>query len=84
VIPLSSAMGVIPLPMGPFEWVLDSFYMKVPVAGPHIPAGQGLVVALVYRLINLLIAALGIKYYFSNRREMAEVIHESESEASTL
>jgi glycosyltransferase 2 family protein len=84
VIPLSSAMGVIPLPMGPFEAVLNYFYMHVPVVGPHIPAGQGLVVALAYRFINLLIAALGIRYYFSNRREMAEVIHESESETAGL
>jgi len=37
---------------------------------PERPAGQGLVVALVYRLFTLLIAALG---YFGNRREMAEV-----------
>ena len=84
VIPLSVAMAVVPLPMGPFEWLLDYFYMKVPVVGPQIPAGQGLVVALVCRLFTVLIAALGIFYYFGNRREMAEVIHESESEDSGL
>jgi hypothetical protein len=84
VIPLSSAMTVVPLPMGPFEWVLDYFYMKVPVVGPQIPAGQGLVVALVYRLFTLLIATLGIFYYFGNRREMAEVIQENESEGFGL
>ena len=50
------------------------------MAGPPIAAGQGLVVALVYRLITLLIAALGVFYYLGNRREMAEVIHEAEHE----
>ena len=59
--------------------MLNFFYADVPVAGPPIAAGQGLVVALVYRLITLLIAALGVFYYFGNRREMAEVIHEAEA-----
>jgi len=27
-----------------------------------------------------LIAALGVKYYFGNRRELSEVIHEAEQE----
>ena len=78
VMPLSSAAGVLPLPMGPFEFALDFFYTNVPVAGPPIAAGQGLVVALVYRFITLLIAGLGVFYYLGNRHEMAEVIHEAE------
>jgi len=80
VMPLSAVMGVVPLPMGPFEAVLDFLYTHVPVPGPAIAAGQGLVVALVYRLITILIASLGTYYYFSNRREVAEVIHEAEEE----
>lgn len=80
VMPLSAATQVFPVPMGPFELVLKYFYETVPVAGEAIADGQGLVVALVYRLITLLIAALGIFYYFGNRREMAEVIHEAEEE----
>ena len=78
--PLSAAVQVLPVPMGPTEFALDYFYAHVPVAGPPIAKGQGLVVALVYRLITLLIAALGVFYYFGNRREMAEVIHEAEEE----
>jgi hypothetical protein len=35
---------------------------------------------LAYRLITLLIAALGVYYYFGNRRELAEVIHEAAEE----
>jgi len=80
VIPLSSATGVLPLPMGPFEYVLEFLYTNVPVVGPAVAVGQGLVVALAYRLIMLLIAALGVKYYFGNRRELSEVIHEAEQE----
>ena len=77
VMPLSAAMGVIPLPFGPFEAVLDSFYATLV---PGVAKGQGLVVALAYRLITVLIAALGTPYYLFNRREMAEVIHETEEE----
>jgi glycosyltransferase 2 family protein len=80
VMPLGSAMGVVPLAMGPMEVVVDILYAHVPVAGPPIAAGQGLVVVLAYRLITVLIAALGVYYYFGNRREMAQVIHEAEEE----
>jgi hypothetical protein len=78
VIPVSNVAGVLPLPMGPFEGVLDLLYTLVPVSGPPITRGQGLAVALAYRIITLLIAAFGLPYYLGNRREMAEVMHEAE------
>ena len=80
VMPLSSAMQVIPIPIGPTEAALDYFYANVPVVGQPIAKGQGLIVSLVYRLITVLIAALGVFYYFGNRRELAEVMHEAERE----
>jgi hypothetical protein len=79
VAPLSAATGVLPLPMGPFEYVLDRLYALVPLAdGSHLAKGRGLVVALGYRIITVLIAMVGVCYYFSSRREVAEVIHEQE------
>ena len=81
VMPLASAMGVIPLAMGPLEYVLDILYARVSAAqGLVIIKGQGFVVALAYRLITVLIAALGAYYYLGNRREMSEVIHEAEQQ----
>ncbi|MBN1395308.1 MAG: flippase-like domain-containing protein [Pirellulales bacterium] len=80
IMPLSAAVQVIPVPVGPTEFALDYFYANIPVAGAAIAQGQGLVVSLVYRLISVLIAALGAFYYFGNRREIAEVIHEAEQE----
>jgi hypothetical protein len=60
---------------------VEFLYAKVSAAvGPSIAAGQGLVVILAYRLITVLIAALGVRYYVGNRREMAEVMHEAETE----
>ncbi len=80
VVPLSTAMQVIPLPVGPTEFFLNYLYPTVARNGVVITKGQGLVVGLAYRLICLLIAASGVFYYFGNRREMAGVIHEAEAE----
>lgn len=80
--PLSAATGVIPLPMGPFEAVLDYLYTKTPVSGGvAITPGQGLVVALGYRICTVMIAAVGICYYLGSREEVAEYLHEAEVEA---
>lgn len=81
VVPLSSATGVLPLPFGPFELVLDLLYKYVGIEkNVAIAAGQGLVVALAYRLMTLLLAACGVPYYFGNRREMGEVMRKAEEE----
>ena len=77
VMPLSAAMQVIPLPIGPTEVMLELLYRYTP---PGMAEGQGLVVALAYRIISILIAILGVLCYFRNRREMAEVMHEAEEE----
>lgn len=79
--PLSSAFGVVPLSFGPVEWVLDSLYTMVRQPGVIIPPGQGFIVVLCYRLITVLIAALGMGYYIGNRREVSEAIHENEQDS---
>jgi hypothetical protein len=78
--PLSAATGAIPLPLGPFEAVLEFLYTHVPEPGIEIPKGQGLVVALTYRLICVLIAMIGLGYYLAGRREVAAVMHETEQQ----
>ena len=80
--PLAAATGVIPLFAGPFEAVLDLLYALVPLSGGvHMVAGQGLVVALGYRIATLVTAAVGMVYYFSARQEFAAVLHEAEAAA---
>jgi hypothetical protein len=75
--PLSAATGVLPLPVGPFEYVLDRLYVYAPMSGgAKMIAGQGLVVALGYRLITVMIAAVGICYYLVSRQEVAAVLHD--------
>ena len=76
--PLSAAMGVIPLAMGPMEIVLNALYVNV--EGSMMKPGHGLAVALCYRIITMLIAVVGVCYYLRSRREVAEVLHEAEEE----
>jgi glycosyltransferase 2 family protein len=84
VIPLGAAMQVIPLPVGPTEAALFYLYPTVHLQGPPVTKAQGFLVALVvYRFMTLLIASLGLPYYFRNRREMAEVMHEAEEETNS-
>ncbi len=73
IAPLSAATGVIPLSIGPFEMVLSYLYQWV--GDTQNALAQGLVVALGYRIITVLIAAVGLVYYFGARREVAEAIH---------
>lgn len=79
IMPISASMGVIPLPLGPFEAVLEFFYTQMP-GGVKMLTGQGLIVALCYRIITVLIALVGICYYLGSRREVAEVMEQSEQQ----
>jgi uncharacterized protein (TIRG00374 family) len=78
IMPISASMGVIPLPLGPFEAVMEFFYVQM--SAPRDVHGQGLIVALAYRIICLLIAAVGMVYYLGSRAEVAAVMEEAEHE----
>ena len=79
---LSAATGIIPLAMGPMEIVLNELYVRVPLPGGGMMGrGQGLVVALGYRIITMLIAVVGVCYYLRSRKEVAEVLHDAEEES---
>lgn len=69
--PASMSTSAIPLPVGPYEAVLDLMYKDVTGI-----AGQGLVVALAYRVMCLMIASLGLVFYFTDRREIQETMTE--------
>ena len=80
IIPLAMLAGAIPITpagMGTFEFAVDYLYRHF--AGAE--AGQGLVVALAYRAMTLIIAAIGIGYYWASRREVAKVLEEAERAA---
>lgn len=79
--PLAAVTGVLPIPVGPFELVLDRLFSVVPLpSGARMTPGQGLVVALGYRIITVAIAAVGAVYYLLSRQELAEALHDVEAE----
>ena len=80
IMPISASMGVIPLPLGPFEAVLEFLYERTPgPGGLRMAAGQGLMVALAYRVITVLFAACGIFTYLGSRTELSQAMHQTES-----
>jgi hypothetical protein len=76
IVPLSMVAGALPLTpagLGSFELAMDELYTRVPAAG----AGDviGVLVALVFRLVSIAIAAVGVVYYWTSRREVEAVFH---------
>jgi hypothetical protein len=81
--PLSAATQVIPIPAGHVEASLDWLYAQVPLAsGAMLKAHEGLIVALGYRIITVLIAGVGACYYLASRQEVAKMLHDAEQEAA--
>lgn len=79
IMPLTAVTALVPLSIGPFEVALETFYRAMPTAaGIAAEKGQGLIVALGYRIVTVLIAAVGAVYYLSSRREVASVMDEVE------
>lgn len=79
IVPLSNVAGAIPfMPggLGTFEFAMEKLYIYVPANGP----GEviGVLVALTYRIVTIAIAAVGIVYYWTSRREVREVIKTAE------
>lgn len=80
ILPLSLVAGAIPLApagLGTFEAAMKILYRVVPA---H-PGGDGFLVALVFRVITIAIAMVGVGYYWLGRREVGELLREAEREA---
>lgn len=80
IVPLAMVAGAIPLlPMGlgAFEGAMDFLYSHMP-AGGQVLAGQGLLVAFVYRLYTFVVAAVGLPFWLARRGEVAAAIEASE------
>jgi uncharacterized protein (TIRG00374 family) len=79
IVPLSNVAGAIPfMPggLGTFEFAMEKLYIYVPANGP----GEviGVLVALSYRIVTIAIAAVGVVYYWTSRREVRAVMNEAE------
>jgi hypothetical protein len=80
IVPITLSTGVLPLPggIGALEGALDFLYQAMS-ANP-VPQNQGLLVALVYRVITIVIALVGLVFYLMHRRELSDALHDAEAE----
>ncbi len=78
--PMASAFGSLPLPggLGAFEVALDFLYRRV--SPERVAESQGFVIALAYRVVTLLIAAIGVGYYLTSRREVRRLMAEAKKQ----
>lgn len=77
--PLAAVMQIIPVSIGPAEFVLDRLFTLVPLGdGSRVPPGQGLVALLVYRFFSLFLGAGGLAFFLAGRSEWKEALNEAE------
>jgi uncharacterized membrane protein YbhN (UPF0104 family) len=79
VVPLALLAGSLPLPLsglGAIEAVMDVLYVQL-AGSVAVAAGTGLMVALAYRAITIVIAIVGFCYYLANRAVVSQIMKES-------
>jgi uncharacterized protein (TIRG00374 family) len=74
MVPLAMLTGIIPVPggLGAFEGALEFLYRWVPATAA--PTGDGLVVALTFRLSTLVITGIGLVFYLASRKQVSDVL----------
>jgi len=78
--PVANVTQLIPLAAGPYEMVLDKLYTFYTIADSeaNYKVGYGLLIALGYRLISILLGGIGILFYLFSRNELWEAMSQSE------
>jgi uncharacterized membrane protein YbhN (UPF0104 family) len=80
IAPLSMLAAAMPFAfggLGAFEGSFDLLYIYVPI-GEQFKGSEGLIVALGFRVITILIALIGAGYYLTGRREVRRVWSEAQ------
>jgi uncharacterized protein (TIRG00374 family) len=78
-VPMAMAAGT--LPQGFFEWLLTLFYEAF---SPTDAANKGLLIALVYRVIQVLVAGIGIAPFLLGRKDGPAVTQEDLTDENIL
>ncbi len=82
LVPLGLVAGALPFAPGGFgalEFAVQELYRLIP-ADPQVDVA-GVLVALVYRLITMLIAAVGVVVYWSSRAEVRRLMEDAEQDS---
>ncbi len=80
VSPIANLTAMIPLAAGPYEIVLNQLY---PLLSTTPQPGIGLFVALGYRIVSILVAAVGILYYLASKAELRQAVQEELADEAT-
>lgn len=67
--------SIIPLSAGPFEYFLDELYPLFTIVG-RMPfdKGHGMTIGVAYRLATVLVALVGVAYYFAARSDVRKAL----------
>jgi uncharacterized protein (TIRG00374 family) len=82
IIPLAMVAGAIPITpngLGTMEAAIEVLFPRM--SANHVAGSRGLLVSLVFRLITIVIALVGVVIYALTRREVSAVMHEAEEVA---
>jgi hypothetical protein len=77
---VAGALPFTPAGLGAFEYATDQLYQWVPAAGTS--QVSGIIVALTYRLTTIMVAMIGVAYYWTSRREVQQAMEDAESDAA--
>lgn len=76
---LASALPITPAGIGVLEWAMDQLYKFVP---PIPTEASGVLVALVFDMVKIVMAVIGTVFYWTASEEVRESIEEAETEGS--
>lgn len=81
IYPIANCGTMIPLSAGPMEYFLDVLYPLFDIPN-HAPCGHGfgMMVGIAYRLMTIIIAAVGGFYYLASRSEISAALDEIKEE----
>ncbi|MBL9080690.1 MAG: flippase-like domain-containing protein [Planctomycetales bacterium] len=83
IVPLALVVGALPITpngLGTFELAVEKLFPIVSSAA--VPGSRGLIVSLIYRVLTILVALVGVVIYFFSRREVTAALHDAEDEAT--
>jgi glycosyltransferase 2 family protein len=83
IVPVAGLVGAIPLTpsgLGTTEYAVEELYKTMP-DGTEVVTGDGTLVGLGRRAADIVVALVGLAFYWSHRREVNEVFAEAEAAA---
>lgn len=83
IVPIAMVANAVPLPggLGGMEAALEFLYNNIGSSTTN--KGFGFIVSLAYRLITIVIAAIGVVIYLSHKRQIKELMKQAETEHIT-